>query len=717
MADLLQTGISGLRTSQRGLATTSHNISNVNTDGYSRQRVEQDTNPPEYTGRGAIGRGSNVQTIQRMSEETRVEALRENHAEFERLDTLQEMSGRVDNLLADKEAGISPAMQGFFNAVEEVANDPANTTTRQQMITQGEALVDRFDTVDDRLLRLEHDVNRRLELQAEEVNGLANAIAELNEQIRTRWQDPQRPPNDLLDQRDEKIRQLSELVDVRVHEQRDGVANVGIGRGQPLVTGNRANELAVTENPYDPQRPELSLRLTDGERQVSGVIDGGSVGGLLEFRREVLDPVRDEIGRVATSIAAVTNEQHNRGVHFDRGDPEQGEDFFNIGQPGVSAHAENGSDARPELHIDRERIGELTGDNYRLRYDGDGNQWHVENLNTGEVRTLDEDIPRDDAGRYRFDGLILEMPYAGEARRQGFEDGDRFELTPTREGAREMETRITRPQQVAAASPVTVGEATDERGQSSNTGTARIGSPQVGDPEGVMASLGDIGAREHPRRLAETEGVLKNGIELVFRGDEGRGYFEVENLTRADAGDGQEGEIRRERLGTIEYNPEDMEEGVSFNLGQRLPEPPDKDLEYSLEEQLDLEVRLSGRPDPGDRFAIGGNYEGIGDNTNALRLAERMEEPIMDHGNSSFQEAYSAMVGQVGGETQRVQTNRDAQETLLHQAEEQWEAVSGVNLDEEAANMMEYQQAYQAAARIITTADEVFQEMLASVRR
>ena len=681
MADLLQTGISGLRTSQRGLATTSHNISNVNTDGYSRQRVEQDTNPPEYTGRGAIGRGSNVQTIQRMSEETRVEALRENHAEFERLDTLQEMSGRVDNLLADKEAGISPAMQGFFNAVEEVANDPANTTTRQQMITQGEALVDRFDTVDDRLLRLEHDVNRRLELQAEEVNGLANAIAELNEQIRTRWQDPQRPPNDLLDQRDEKIRQLSELVDVRVHEQRDGVANVGIGRGQPLVTGNRANELAVTQNPYDPQRPELSLQLPGGEREVSGVIGGGSVGGLLEFRREVLDPVRDEIGRVATSIAAVTNEQHNRGVHFDRGDPEQGEDFFNIGRPGVSAHADNGSDARPELHIDRERIGELTGDNYRLRYDGDGNQWQVANLNTGEVRTLDEDIPRDDAGRYRFDGLILELPYSGEARRQGFEDGDRFELTPTREGARELETRITRPAQVAAASPVTVGEATDERGQSANTGTARIGSPQVGDPDGVMRAL-------------ERGGGLHRGIELEYREDEGRGRFQA--LLGGDQPVGR----------SVAYDPEDLEEGQEINLA-----------EDAGIRGLDLTVRVSGDPDPGDRFAIGGNYEGIGDNTNALRLAERMEEPVMDHGNSSFQEAYSAMVGQVGGETQRVQTNRDAQETLLHQAEEQWEAVSGVNLDEEAANMMEYQQAYQAAARIITTADEVFQEMLASVRR
>ncbi len=689
MVDFLQTGITGLRTAQRGLATTSHNISNVNTEGYSRQRVEQNTHIPEYTGRGAIGRGSEVETIQRMSEETRVEALREHHAEFERLDVLQEMTGRLDNLVADKDAGLSPALRKFSNAVEEVANDPANTTTRQQMLTQGSALVDRFGTMDERMLRLQDDVQKRMALNVEQVNGLANSIAELNQEIRRRWHNEQHPPNDLLDQRDEKIRQLSELVGVRVSEQDDGMLNVGIGNGQPLVTGAQTNELKVTKSPYNPERLDLTLEVGERQLAMSEAIQGGALGGLMEFRDEVLNGVRDEIGRVATSLAVALNEQHNRGVHFDQGDPRAGDDFFEYASVGVAVHDGNRGSASPEVQIDRERIGQLKGDNYRLRYNGDAGQWRLDNLSTGGSQVLGEDLEADEDGRYRFDGLVLQLPNAGEV-----QDGDSFQITPTREGAREIEVRLSRPTQVAAAAPVTTGEALGERGQSDNTGDGRIGRPEVGDPEGVMAALRDGGV------LARGSAVVLEYAEGPPAGEEARReatarpHFEVK----------VEGE--EEPRGYLAYNPEDPARGQVYNLEE------DGNIEG-----LDIDVRLSGDPDPGDRFQIAGNHEGVGDNTNALRMAELMDEQVMDNGNSSFQEAYSSMAGELGGQTQRVQTNRDAQETLLNQAQEQWESVSGVNLDEEAANMMEYQQAYQAAAQIISTADEVFQEILGTVRR
>ncbi|MFW6278020.1 MAG: flagellar hook-associated protein FlgK [Halorhodospira sp.] len=686
MVDILQTGISGLRASQRGLATTSHNTSNVNTDGYSRQRTEQDTSIPQYHSRGATGTGTQVQTIQRLSEGHRVEALRNNHAEFERLDKLEEMTGRIDDLVADGDAGLSPAMRQFFDAVEEVANDPEDTVAKQQLLNQGQALSDRFKTLDNRLLTLQEDVNKRVRTEVDEINGLAHSIAELNDEIRQRWGDPRRPPNDLLDQRDEHIRELAEHVNVRVTEQDDGALNVGIGNGQALVTGHQANPLEITRNAFDPERPELAVRQGDHRVQMTNALRGGSLGGMLEFREGVLDETRQEIGRVATSLAGAMNEQHRRGIQFDSGQPEAGGDFFRYAQEvPVLSSEDNTGEGRPRVVVDEQRIGELTGDSYQLSFDGE--QWRVASRESGQVRTLGTgegaDLQPGEDGGYRIDGLVLYPPDAEEA---GVEAGDRFLVEPTREAAGRLETNLSRPQQVAAAAPAVTGEVTGPDGQTNNTGRARISAPDVGDAEGVMAALG-------------TGGALGDGVEMAFDADSRT--FEVRSGGEA--------------LGRFEYDPEDPERGQMVNLARDV-EPAGEEAAATLE-GLDLSVRIAGEPDDGDQFGIYANEEGVGDNTNALRMAELMEEPVMDNGNSTFQETYSAMVGDLGGFSQRVQTNRDAQETLLNQAQEQWEELSGVNLDEEAANMMEYQQAYQAAAQIITTANEVFQEMLGAVRR
>ncbi|MCG5530009.1 flagellar hook-associated protein FlgK [Halorhodospira halochloris] len=685
MADFLNTGITGLRASQRGLATTSHNISNVNTDGFSRQRVEQDTTHPHYYSRGAIGTGTQVQTIQRLSEDTRVEGLRRHNSEFERLDKLQEMTSRVDNLVADKDAGLSPAMREFFDAVEEVANDPSNTVTRQLLLTRGQALVDRFETMDNRLLELQNDVDKRIDQKSQQVNGLAHSIAELNNEIRQRFHNQQRPPNDLLDQRDEKIRQLSELVAVRVTQERDGSVNVGVGGGQPLVVGDRTYNLDVVQNPYDPERPELAMQIGDREVVVTDRLRGGSMGGLLEFREGVLDETRDDIGRVATSLGVALNEQHKRGVHYEEGEPQRGDNFFDVADVKVSAHAANVDAEKPEVQIDPERIGELQGGAYSLRYDAGNDQWQVRREQDNQTINLlpnqnasaagnDVMVPDED-GYFRFDGMKVKLP-------DGAEDGERFLIEPTKEGARGLDTRLSRPTQIAAASPAATGEAVTAAGQSQNTGRGEIGPAEVGDAEGVMEALSE-------------GGPLHKGVILEHQQEpNGESYFQVYV--------GGE-EIPGARL---RYNPDDHDRGQEYNLSN-----------VEGLEDLDVTVRISGLPDPGDSFAINGNYEGVGDNTNALAMAELMDESIMDNGNSSFQEAYSSMVGDLGGFSQRVQTNRDAQQTLLRQAEEHWEELSGVNLDEEAANMMEYQQAYQAAAQVITTADEVFQEILNAVRR
>ena len=625
---ILGVGTSGLLAYQRALQVTGHNIANVGTEGYSRQQLQLGTQQPQNTGFGSLGTGVAASNVRRVVDQFVEQRLGMNLSSegYER--TYAEFARQLDNVLADPDAGLAPALSRFFAALEDVATDPTSTAARQQLITEAQALTDRFAQVEGRIEDQRSIANGRIQSTVDEINQLAGSISQLNQEIvESRGRNGGRDPNDLLDRRDNLIRELSERIGVNTVEQSDGSVNVYIGRGQALVVGAQQTELFAQALGSDPLRLDIGFRNGSAMVVATEFMTGGRLGALLELRDTLFDPASNGLGRIAVSLVDTFNEIHSSGMDL-RGLP--GGDFFSRPEPRVLGNRTNSVTGTPQLSISD--IGALEASDYQLRFDGDN--WTLRRLSDNQRIAS---IPP--GGSLDFDGLSLDLgDLAGAAR------GDSFLLRPTRV-AGDLEVRVTDPRAVAAALPVTAEPA------AANTGTASVRALNVTDAG---------------------SGTLRDPVDIEFTG----GMFMVGGTAVAPDPSGDT---------TLEAN------------GWRLV--------------------IRGTPEEGDRFSVRDNAGGIGDNRGALALADLANRRTLAGGAATLAEGYSELVADVGVKSRRAQVNADVQARLLDDARAQRENVSGVNLDEEAANLIRYQQAFQASAQVIAVAGSMFDTLIAAVRR
>lgn len=620
-------GASGLLAYQRALQTTGHNIANVGTEGYSRQRVDLDARLPSTTGFGSLGNGVTVSGVNRIADhfvEMRLIGNTANEA-FHR--TYAEFADQIDNLVADPEGGLAPALDNFFNAVQELASDPTSTAARQQLLSEGEALTSRFAQLESRIEDQRRLANGRIQGTVDEVNQIASGIAELNEQIIASRGRSGGPPNDLLDSRDQLLRDLAERVSVSTLEQSDGSINVYAGRGQALVVGVETTALSAQPSPLDPTRLEIGLRNGATFVPVTNSITGGELGALLDVRNTLLDPASQSLGRLAVGITEQFNQAHANGMDLSG---LLGGDFF--GRPAAAIRADSGNSATGTPTLAVSDSGALEASDYELRFDGAN--WALRRLSDGQqLATL---AP---GSSHNFDGLDLDL--AGVA---GAATGDRFLLQPTRVTS-DLEVLITNPRSIAAALPVRAEAA------AGNAGGASIETLAVSDPT-------------HPQ--------LRDPVDVQFTG----GNFVAGAVV-------------------VPLDPSG-ETTIDVNGWQ-------------------LVVR--GTPADGDVFSVADNVGGIGDNRNALALAGIADQRAMGNGTTTLNETYAELVSDIGVKTRRAQLNADVQAGLLGESQAQRDSISGVNLDEEAANLIRFQQAYEASAQVIAAAGTMFDSLLAAVRR
>ncbi|MCG5493046.1 flagellar hook-associated protein FlgK [Ectothiorhodospira variabilis] len=619
-AGLFGIATSGLNAAQRALDTTGHNIANVNTEGYSRQRTEQGTRPAQFSGAGYVGRGVDVNTVRRMYDEFVQTQLRNNTTSSEFYNTQKDFISRVDNLLADPAAGLSPGLQQFFSATQELANDPTSSANRTVLISEAESLVDRFKFLDQRLKDQQTIVDGQIGSGVDEVNGYADSIAKLNQQI-VAAQGRGQPPNDLLDKRDQMVLEMSKFVDVRTTIQDDGSMNVFIGRGQGVVLGNKATPLSASR-PTPGAPLEVNFGAQGGNKtNVTNLISGGKLGGLLELRSSVLDEAQNELGRVAVAVAVGFNNQHQAGLDLD-GNP--GEAFFKVPRPEVLSASGNTAE-KPKVTIDPEGLSELTSWDYRMTREG-GN-WVLNTVPGSSPQTLDFTS----GDPVRVAGMLIDEPTGGA------DEGDSFLIRPTRNAAQQMQVNITEPDKLAAAAGWLPDDSAPAIDSLSVVDPSAL--PPMGTDEVNFAS-GDF------TEISAGAGVWKavsEGIELVVRSDD-------------PAGPG--------------------------------------------------DVKLNRNTDPGP-----------GDNRNGLALAQVQATGYLDGGKSSIEDTYNGLIGKVGTKTRQAQVAADSQARLLADAKAQRESLSGVNLDEEAANLLKFQQAYQASAQVIAVTSTLFDTLIGVARR
>ncbi len=637
MADPLNISVSALLSYQQALNTTSHNIANVNTAGYSRQQVELGTQLPQYTGGGYQGNGVQVDGIRRVYNEFLTTQVRDLTASRSEADTLQQAASQIDNMLADPNAGLTRVTGQFFASLQDLANDPSSTAARQVVLDKTETLASRFRDFSRYFDSLSQGVNSDLTTAVDQVNSLAKQIGDLNLRIQSST-GSNGAPNDLLDQREELIRQLSEYTTVAVVDQDDGSRNVFIGAGQPLVVGGQVHQLTMLRDPYDPGRQRIGFASGGAPVDITGQLTGGKIGGLLAFRDQVLDPAYNRLGQVAQGIAATMNAQHQLGLDLNGN---MGGDLFTIAAPQVLPRSSNTGSA--VLGVAVTDVGALTTSDYRL--DRNGTTYSLTRLSDGTVTSLDAaGFP---AGAVTVDGLQINLASGS------INDGDSFLLQPTRGASGSLQVAVSDPNALAAASPIRTGAG------STNSGSGTISSGVVNGPPPVSADL----------TAAVT--ITFNNPPTSF------------NVT--GAGTGNPTNIPFVSGAAISYNGWTMQ--------------------------------ISGQPAVGDTFSVGANTGGAGDNRNALALGALQSTHSLDQGQSTFADAYGSLVATVGVRTQRAQATSEAQGVLLDQTTAARDNVAGVNLDEEAANLLRFQQAYQAAARVIEVANSLFDSILNAVRR
>lgn len=623
---------SALRAFQQALSTTSHNIANVNTPGYSRQRVELENRTPEYAGVGYLGSGVQAASVERVFDGFVVEEVRNSQSSFHQQQTFFDLSRQVDNLLGDAATGLSPGLQGFFDAVQEVANDPTSTSARQVMLTEGETLISRFQQIDQRFEDSRQRVNGELRTVVAEINSLAQNIARLNEDIvNASARGAGQPPNDLLDQRDATIEQLAERVAVTAVAQDDGAVNVFIGTGQNLVLGSDVATLTAESLGQDRDHLEIGLVSPGGTIPITNLITGGRLSGILEFRDRVLDPAQNALGRIAVGVVDQFNRQHRLGMDLNGN---VGGDFFVPLQPELTADPNNsGSGA---VQVGFADVNQLTLDDYRLSYDGAA--WGLTRVGDGQSVPFASGSGTA-ADPYLVDGLSIVVDPAPAA-------GDNYLLRPTHGAVAQLGLAISDNRQIAAAGPLVSAPA------NGNAGDGQVSPVQV---------------------LDASDPNFLYPVNIVF---------------------------------------DDPSTSYRINGGPSVAYTSGADIDVN-----GWRVQIDGNPQAGDTFTIQNNAGGVGDNSNALRLAGLQQALTLANGTASFDGAYTTLVADVGTLTRQAEINTAAQERLLEQAQAERDSISGVNLDEEAANLLKFQQAYQAAAQVIATADLMFETLLGAVRR
>ncbi len=623
MADMFSSGVSGLLAFQNALTTTSHNISNVATEGYSRQRVELGTRPAELQGDFYLGTGVDSRTVRRSYDQLLTEQVRNTGSAAAQLDTYATLASRLDNLLGAQGSSISPIMSQFFNDLESLAEHPSGIPERQVVLTDAQALTDRFNTLDTQLNNLQAEVNQQITQDVAEINRLSSTIADLNDQVVTaQSRSNGAPPNDLLDARDEALRQLAAKVSVQTVTQDDGAINVFAGSGQALVVGQNATALMTVTDPYDPTRLGIAYGSATGP-VVSNQLTGGSLGGALAFRRETLDPARNSLGRLALGVTDTVNTQHRLGMDLNG---QLGGDVFAVAAPQTLPHRDNTGSANLTAAITDPAV--LTLSDYQARYDG--SQWEVTRLSDG-ARTTGS-LP------LAMDGFAIDLTGAPAA-------GDRFLIRPTASAAGSMAVLIEDPRALAAASPIRTSAAL------ANTGSGRINPGAAIDP---------------------TDPALGTSVTLEF-------------LTPST---------------------------FSVNGNGSYPYTAGADIAFN-----GWQTQIEGSPQIGDQFTISPNTGGVGDNRNVLALADLQSKSLLEGGTATYGESYERLVGEVANRSRQATLGRDTQNLLNQQAQAARDSVSGVNLDEEAAQMLRFQQAYQAAAQVIATSDTLFQTLLDAIRR
>jgi len=700
--DLFTTASSGINASTRLLQSTGNNIANVNTEGYVRERTE-------FVGGvfGDVGRARTERLINTFAQNQ----LRRDITQVGELSTFVTSAERINDILASEANGLSGGLSRFFGAIQTAADDPTNLASREQVIAQGESLLRQMATLSDFMLNVEKQLNLQFSSEVTRANGLIQNIGELNVAIQTaRAGGAGDEPTTLLNQRDLAVNELAEILSLSIRENGNGAMMVNLSSGESLVLEDGSfNLMELTSGPdLSTQSLRLQTQFTDGRGNAALNVEesglGGTMGGLFRFRDEILSVVQRDVGQIALAFADAVNSQNKLGMDLDM---QLGGDLFTLPEFTGMNFPDTTTTATVLARVEAGEGAALTDADYKVT---------VASLSAGVPATVNVELLNAN-GTAKLDASGNPVIFSGISLGTGFSSipgglevsfgagsysvGDSFLFQPTKRAASDVAVATTRAEDIAFASPIRV------RSSLSNSDGISLSSVSVSNTS-VDASLGVsasafTGSGTLHNAASAPGGSVGAPAAILFTADDTyqvldgagtvistvTGFSSLENLL-----------AQAQSTGASPAWP------AAFS---------------ALDDYPGYDLSLSGIPRAGDRFSIEFNTDGIRDNANALAMSElqragNVQLSVSGNQPRSFGDAYASMVGRVGERTASADISLQAAEAMQQQSEAWFESQSGVNLDEEAANLIRFQQSYAAAARILSTAQELFNTLLAAVR-
>jgi flagellar hook-associated protein 1 len=619
--------VSALQAFQQAIEVTSNNVANASTPGYDEESIDLTAAPPQDNGSIAIGAGVVVSGVQRAYSQAAAIQLNTSQSNLGQLNALQNYTSQIDNLFGTTAGGLTTALQTYYSGWSAVADNPTSTSARQALLGDASALAANLNSTSSQLQSLNSDVNTRITADVQQINSISTQISKLNTQI-TQTSGLGQTPNQLLDQRDQLVSNLSQIVGVTTTSNSDGSINVYVGNGQPLVLDQNTYALSTVGNQFNASQLEVASTTSNGN-SISSSITSGDLGGLLAARTQAINPALNQLGQIATAVAQSANSQQASGLDLNG---QLGGALFSIGAPTASSSSANTDGTTASVTLTN--IGALTSDNYVLSYTG--GTYTLTDATTGANVALTGAGTGASPLTASAAGLSIVLSATPAS-------GDEFLIQPTAQTASTIGVSLTSPSGLAAAGAIQTSSS------DTNTGTAAI-------------SAGTVLDASNPNLLNTTTIQFLTPTTYSVNGAGSFAYTSGSN--------------------------------VALNGWQ---------------------VQISGTPATGDTFTVQSNAGGTGDNTNALAAANQQSSGVLSNGTISVSGAVSALISGAGAQAQQVNTAQTAQSAVNTQAQTNVQSVSGVNLDQEAANLMQWQQAYQASAQALAVANGLFTSLLDSV--
>ena len=677
MASLINIGMSGLGAAQSGMYTLGNNIANADVESYSRQQNVQKTKGGQQVGQVFIGSGTTLADVRRVYNAFLENQLRTTTSLSSDATSYLNQITPLDTALSSSDTGITAALQSFFTALQDASAKPTEDASRQLLLTSAQSLAKRFNTLSSQFNQQNSDINSNMASIADKVNALTKSIADLNGQI-SKMTAVNGQPNDLLDQRDGAVRELSALIGADVVEQKNGNYDVYLKNGQALVLGNTTQTIGVEPSATDPTRMSLILNRGSTKMDITSTTTGGELGGLIRYRKDTLDPALNELGRVALVVADAINSQLAQGI--DKNGDFGATLFGDINSAAAISQrsvAKTGNSAGSgNLDVTIKDTGKLSTSDYQVTFTsatGYSVRKLPEGTDMGSFDLTDTPPPV-------IDGFTLSLNGGG------LSAGDSFKITPTRNAAAGIDTVLTDPKRLALASPLTATSG------SGNKGTGVITQP-------TLTSEMDI---YDAAQRSQLQAGLKYStpVKLVFGDDTSSPQaYKMYDAKGTEIGSGTivPGQENKLQLSVP------MVDGSGNSLGGNFT----------------FEMSVSGAPKNGDSYTVGLTGAGSADNRNALSVIDLQTKSTVEVGANgkgiSFTDAYAKLVSNVGGKAGQAQMDSDATTALHASAVESRNGLSGVSIDEETGNLVKFQQYYTASSQIIKAAQETFATLINSL--